>query len=482
MVKIDETIRKVAAGMQPVNGKEANDEPSGLNNLPSAGDPNCPICHGIGFYRRDLPITDPDFGKIEICRCRQEEVTRNAHRQLYQFANLESLRQYTFDSFKPEGKDGTLSQVESLSLEGAYNSCQRFAGHLDGWLLITGQYGCGKTHLAAAIANQAVSLGVPTLFLTVPDLLDWLRFAYSDPETTFEHRFDEIRTIQLLVLDDFGTENATPWAQEKLFQILNFRYLNRLPLVVTTNRDLDSIEKRIQSRLQDPELVQRIFITAPDYRNPKAMGDHSELSSLRLHLRRTFDTFDPRKSESLSSEEVHNLEYALKAARKFAELPEGWIIFTGNYATGKTHLAAAIGNYQSSKGNPPLFISVPDLMDHLRATFHPDSRETYDQRFEEIRTAPLLILDDLGGQNPSGWVREKLYQLFNYRYYSELPTVVTTSVEISKLDERLQTRILDRRLCKIVDIQVPAYNRSGDEIRKPKKTSSRKQGSMDSIS
>jgi hypothetical protein len=59
---------------------------------------------------------------------------------------------------------------------------------------------------------------------------------------------------------------------------------------------------------------------------------------------------------------------------------------------------------------------------------------------------------------------------------------VTTSVEISKLDERLQTRILDRRLCKIVDIQVPAYNRAGDEIRKPKKTSSRKQGSMDSIS
>ncbi len=176
MVKIDETIRKIAAGMKPVDEKGMNSEQSVMNNLPSAGDPNCPICHGIGFFRRELPITDPDFGKIEICRCRQEEVTRNAHRQLYQFANLESLRQYTFDSFKPEGKDGTLSQVESLSLEGAFNSCRRFAGHLDGWLLITGQYGCGKTHLAAAIANQAVSLGVPTLFLTVPDLLDWLRF------------------------------------------------------------------------------------------------------------------------------------------------------------------------------------------------------------------------------------------------------------------------------------------------------------------
>ncbi len=480
MVKIDETIRKVAAGIKPVNNPgEKDKDPLHENNLQAYGDPNCPICHGIGFYRRELPLTDPNFGKVEICVCRQEEVTRNAHSKLYKFANLESLRQFTFDSFRPDGKDGTLNEPEALSLEGAFNSCRSFAGHLDGWLLITGQYGCGKTHLAAAIANQTVSLGVPTLFLTSPDLLDWLRFAFTDPDTTFEQRFDEIRTIQLLILDDFGTENATPWAQEKLFQILNYRYLNRLPLVVTTNHDLESIEKRIQSRLQDPELVQRIFINAPDYRNPKAMGAHSELSSLNLHLSRTFESFDTRKGDKLSAEEQASLEKALKAARKFAETPKGWLIITGKYATGKTHLAAAIGNYQVSKGFPPLFISVPDLMDHLRATFHPESRETYDQRFEEIRTTPLLILDDLGGQNPSAWVKEKLYQLFNYRYYSELPTIVTTSVPLDKLDERLLTRILDRRLCKQLELNVPSYNQIEDSSRRPRKTGSRKEGIFD---
>ena len=63
-------------------------------------------------------------------------------------------------------------------------------------------------------------MGVPTLFLTVPDLLDTLRFAYNDEDTTFEERFDEIRNAKLLVLDDFGTQNATGWAQEKLFQII----------------------------------------------------------------------------------------------------------------------------------------------------------------------------------------------------------------------------------------------------------------------
>ncbi len=476
MPKIDETIRKIAAGIQPVSDTNTDSE---VDSTPKPlGDPNCEICHGIGFVRRDLPITDPKFGKMEICQCRQEEILRSAHQKLYKFANLASLHQFTFDNFQSEGKDGNLPQSEALSLETALNSCRNFAGHLDGWLLITGQYGCGKTHLAAAIANQAVSLGIPTLFLTAPDLLDWMRFAYSDPETTFEQRFEEIRNVQLLILDDFGTENATPWAQEKLFQILNYRYLNRLPMVITTNHDLDSIEKRIQSRLQDPDLVQRIFITAPDYRNPKAMGAHSELSSLNLHLRRTFESFDDRKGEKLPASKQSSLESAVKAARKFAEVPNGWLILTGGYATGKTYLAAAIGNYRASKGTPPLFVSVPDLMDHLRSTFHPDSRASYDQRFDEIKTAPLLILDDLGSQNASAWVKEKLDQLFNFRYYAELPTVVTTTVPLDRLDERLLSRILDRHLCKVVDIDVPSYNRSVDFIR-PRKTGGRKQGTID---
>ena len=57
----------------------------------------------------------------------------------------------------------------------------------------------------------------------------------------------------LLVLDDFGTQNATGWAQEKLFQIVNYRYINKLSTVVTTNLALDEIEARIRSRLADPE-------------------------------------------------------------------------------------------------------------------------------------------------------------------------------------------------------------------------------------
>ncbi len=98
------------------------------------------------------------------------------------------------------------------------NTARQYAASLKGWLLLQGGYGCGKTHLAAAIANFAVGMGVPTLFLTVPDLLDLLRFAFDAEDITFEQRFEQIRTAALLVLDDFGTQSATAWAQEKLFK------------------------------------------------------------------------------------------------------------------------------------------------------------------------------------------------------------------------------------------------------------------------
>ncbi len=384
--------------------------------------------------------------------------------RLYALSNLEELRALTFETFEPRGQIG-LGPRQADSLERAFNHARQFSQSLDGWLLLQGGYGCGKTHLAAAIANFAVSLGIPTLFITVPDLLDNLRFSYQNPEATFEERFEEIRRAPLLILDDFGTQNATGWAQEKLFQILNYRYINRLPLVVTTNLSLEEIEGRIRSRLEDPNVVSRAQILAPDYRRPSDDTGHHELSSLALLTDRTFGTFSLRKGEGLQTNDLNSLEKAFRAAQRYAEDPSGWLVFLGPYGCGKTHLAAAIANYQAAEGYPPLFVVVPDLLDHLRATFSPSSTVSYDHRFEEVRTTPLLILDDLGTQSMTPWVREKLYQLFNYRYNAELPTVITTANVLDEIDPRLVSRMLDTRLCTIFGITVPSF-RGGAPRRK----------------
>jgi DNA replication protein DnaC len=115
------------------------------------------------------------------------------------------------------------------------------------------------------------------------------------------------------------------------------------------------------------------------------------------------------------------------------------------------------------------------LLDHLRATFNPNSNITYDREFEDIKTSPLLILDDLGTQTPSAWVKEKLYQLFNYRYVANLPTVITTSDRLDEIDARLRTRMLDKRLVTLQALTAPPFIKSsspvGDRIRRLKKPS-----------
>ena len=431
-----------------------SDEP--IRQVKMPGDPNCPICGGIGYIRRDLPIDHPDFGKIFPCSCRMEEITRSARTRLFKMSSLDALKNLRFDNFVKRGRIG-LGKLQADSLENAYNQAVNFAEIHQGWLMVTGRYGSGKTHLAAAIANDAIEKGVSTLFLTVPDLLDWLRYSYSGVDTSFEERFEEIRETPLLILDDFGTQNATPWAQEKIFQILNHRYINQLPTVITSNLLMTDFDGRIRSRLQDPNLVTVVKILAPDYRNPTDDMGHPELSNLELHSRLTFGNFSLRQDEKLPKQDLHDLKLAFETSREFAEHPRGWLLLTGPYGCGKTHLAAAIGNYQASLGFPPLMVSVPDLLDHLRATFSPNSTVSLDRRFDEVRTTRLLILDDLGTQSATPWAKEKLYQLFNYRYNAELPTVITTPSKTEELDPRLYSRMQDERICKWVIIPVPAY-------------------------
>lgn len=412
----------------------------------------------------------PNFGKLQVCTCRQGQIDRRVYDRLFSMSKLDELRHLTFDNFNSRGRVG-LRGAQAESLEIAYNQARIFSESRKGWLLLSGPFGCGKTHLAAAIANFCAELGFPTLFLTVPDLLDTLRFSYDDPEATFESRFDEIRTAPLLIMDDFGTQNATEWAQEKLFQILNYRYINRLPLVVTTNLMLEEMEPRIRSRLEDPDIVTPVDIKASDYRRPAhdSLGYSGISSSLDFLHNLSFATFEMRQKENLLPDHVKSLENAFNAAREFADDPDGWLVLTGPYGCGKTHLAAAIANYRADLGHLPMFVVVPDLLDHLRSTFGPRSTVTLDRRFEEVKNAQLLILDDLGTQNMTPWVREKLYQLFNYRYNAELPTVITTPELKEEMDERLRSRMMDRRLSVICAITAPSYRGTERSKRRRKK-------------
>ena len=342
------------------------------------------------------------FGKLVPCPHRQSQTNQTTAQKLWH--ELGPLREMTLNNFEPEGHAVTIEQKHSLRM--TVEGVRRFIEEPRGWLLLQGGYGCGKTHLAAAVANACLGKGIPVLFVNVPDLLDYLRGAYNpNAEETYDERFNEVRDAAILVLDDLGTQNATPWAEEKLYQIFNTRYVHKRPTVITTNLDLDDLDPRLRSRLNDLDLVRKLRIMAPDYRRSAIEQGQSSMSTLALYHDKRFDNFEVRGD--LTRDQQANLKEALRNARDFAQQPQDWLVFNGDHGVGKTHLAAAIANYQAERGYPAMFVVVPDLLDHLRAAFSPDSRVSFDQRFEEVRTTPLLVLDDLGTESSTPWAREK---------------------------------------------------------------------------
>ncbi|MBA7652053.1 Chromosomal replication initiator protein DnaA [subsurface metagenome] len=175
-------------------------------------------------------------------------------------------------------------------------------------------------------------------------------------------------------------------------------------------------------------------------------------SNLGLLTRLTFDNLLPqgRSGNSVNQEQFSG---AYEAAKAFAAEPGGWFVLSGPSGCGKTHLAAAITNERLSQGYPTFYVTTPDLLDHLRSAYSPDSEMPYDEFFNQVRNAPLLVLDDLGAQTSSSWAKEKLDQLLTHRFNSELPTVIVTITPIAKLDERLHTRLTDPRLCQVYALE-----------------------------
>jgi DNA replication protein DnaC len=429
----------------------------------SQGESICPICRGTGYYRRDVPAGHPDFGRAFDCECQEASISARRLESMRRVSHMESMGGYTFDTFNPDGVG--LTEDRRRNLNRAFIAAQEYAADPQGWLVFSGVYGCGKTHLAAAIANERIRQGKQALFVVVPDLLDHLRAAYAPQSgVSYDERFDAIRNAPLLILDDLGTQNATEWSQEKLFQIFNYRYPFRLPTVVTTNQELDAIHPRVRSRLVDPDLVHLIPITALDFRSGSIATGQDEISSLDLHGDQTFESFSLRQRE-LGKEEAASLEQALTFCRSYADTPEDWLVLTGTYGCGKTHLAAAVANAQAAHGRTALFVVVPDLLDHLRATYAPDSRVSYDKRLDMVRKAPLLVLDDLGTQSATPWAQEKLFQIFDYRYNAQLPTVITMT-EDAKVAERLKSRLLDRGRSTVLHVGAPSYRGGGGRQRK----------------
>ena len=361
---------------------------------------------------------------------------------------------FNFESFLPEYS--SVPDIQSL-IKNAKEAAIEYTTSPRGWLVLVGPHGSGKTHLSAAIANQCIQNGHIAIYIDVPDLMDHLRNSFS-PDTAYSYSemFDRVRNTPLLILDDLGSAYPTPWALEKLQQILNHRFNAELPTVIATSQELSSLDSYIRSRLTAKPLSKIVRL------KPSDIGFGLGTIPKNLQDRMSIDSF-AISGKGLTSKEKASLKLAREVSKTYASYPDGWLTLSGTTGVGKTHLAVAIGSQRIREGDDVFFAFVPDLLDYLRSSYTPNSAIRYDEVFERIRNAGVLILDDLGQERGGPWAEEKLYQLLVHRHNLKLPTIITTLDDFTGELGPIRSRAADKAVGYVLNIISKDFRRRDNQ-------------------
>jgi DNA replication protein DnaC len=236
-------------------------------------------CLGRKFVRFNFQIDHELFGAAIPCICQRDATERERAGRLLRKSGIkpDELTRWDFSGFNPEYSlpvEGVNPKTATSEMRAVKSECERYATKPKGWLILQGQRGAGKSHLAYAIAKRALGNGIGTFCHSVPELLDMLRSSYND--SSYDEIMKDLENVELLVLDDLGAQANTDWTAEKLFEIFNTRSRRLLPTVITTNANLDDdkcgIDPRILSRLRDGSkagiegLVHILRMPVADYR------------------------------------------------------------------------------------------------------------------------------------------------------------------------------------------------------------------------
>ena len=181
------------------------------------------IAEGMEEYRRESAVAE------------QERILRNCGiNRRYQTR--------TFDTFVT--LDERMKNAKIIA-EGYADSFERMRDNEKNGLLLYGDCGCGKTHLACSIVNSLVERGIECKFTTFEEMLLRLRDSYNGGDESELAIRNEYRKAPLLVLDDLAKERATDFSTSVLFDLVNYRYERMLPIVITANHSVEGLKQRL---------------------------------------------------------------------------------------------------------------------------------------------------------------------------------------------------------------------------------------------
>lgn len=209
------------------------------------GGRKCPVdvCDGSGWILRE-------DGEAEPCACRERMISRAVSRGM----GTGIPRRFRGVSFERK----PICDLDPFVLRPVRDYVRNIAGQIEQGrgLWFFGDVGTGKTSLAMLVAQQALDQGFSVAVYSVPRLLAELRdtFEQESRKGSFLQTFERLTSVDLLLLDDLGAERQTDWVLEQLYAVVNERWQDGTPIVVTSNAsDKDTPVARLRKQLSKLE-------------------------------------------------------------------------------------------------------------------------------------------------------------------------------------------------------------------------------------
>lgn len=175
-------------------------------------------------------------GKLEL----MQEFSRKVEKIIKNSKMSKRNLNYKFDNFETNNSNKKVFNNLKNYSEKLVNGIEKKG------LILVGNNGVGKTHLACSIANKLIENGIPVIYGTLINLLAELRNSYDTDNDISEMEIIKLyENVALLIIDDLGKEKPSEWGLEKLFTIINSRYENNLPVIITTNYNQNSLVERL---------------------------------------------------------------------------------------------------------------------------------------------------------------------------------------------------------------------------------------------
>ncbi len=224
--------------------------------------PVCPFCNA------PQPIIIPyagtnDYGLRKYCNCmkmqdylQQNHKLRELKEQLKMAQQREDFQKKRAEKLFEESGVGKrfltagFENFEQQRMPKAYDIALGFAESFDKndgeGLLFTGDVGTGKTHLAAAIAAEIIRKYSATVeFVSYTEVLTDIKAAFSNHSEEAYMLEERMRKADLLVIDDLGKEKPSPFTNELFYRVVNGRYKDKLPMIITSNYGVESLSERL---------------------------------------------------------------------------------------------------------------------------------------------------------------------------------------------------------------------------------------------